>query len=97
MNVIAQTKDGFLVDMTKNEIASIQGLSWVDKRWKFPQAGDSIEISEVYDIVSDSFTKHEINQIKSQLDTLTKFYNWITAVHEKLADKKESLEYQPRN
>ena len=95
MKVIAKTKDGYLMDVNREEIATIQGMSWVDRRFKYPEAGDEFDISKVYSIVSNLASDYDIKNLAEFSKQLNETSKWLSNFKSKLKSHVESAKYQP--
>ncbi len=97
MKIIAKTESGYLIDVTKDEIATLQGISWVDKRFKEPKAGDEINITRVYDILANLSYDNDIKELKLASKQLEKLGEWLANYKSKLKETSKELKYQPTN
>jgi carboxylesterase type B len=94
MKIIAETKDGYLVDMDKNEIATLQGISWVDRRFKSPKPGDKVDISRVYETVASLSYDQDVIEIERYGNQLLKASSWLKNYKEKQKEHTKELKYQ---
>lgn len=97
MKIIAKTKDGYLIDATDSEVATIQGLSWVDKRFKYPNPGDEIQIEEIYSTVANLSYDDDVKRLGETIEGLSKLHNWLKIYKEKYKDAAAQLKYQSKD
>lgn len=80
MKVIGITTNGFLIEASKEEIANLQGICYVDSRFKYPSAGDEINISDVYrKIQSMAYANRfesALSEAENAVKTLTLLTEW---------------------
>lgn len=95
MKIIAQTATGYLVDVSKDELATVQGMSWVDVRFKNPKAGDEIDINEVYSLLCSLTNSNDIKELSRISENCGKISNWLETYKAKLEPVK-TLKYQSK-
>ena len=85
MKIIAKTEFGWLLDGTDDEIATLQGLNRIDKRFHEPKAGDEFQITEIY----NNF-KRAKKFVDLEIDITSEFYSEKPM---SLAEIQEPLRY----
>jgi hypothetical protein len=69
VKVIGNTKDGYILEASENEVANLIGYSshWSDK-FKRPSVGDDIQINKMYRQLYD--LEHNQPELRKVIDTL---------------------------
>lgn len=99
MKLIAKTEKGWLVDVTEDEIANVQGLpSTTDERWNYNlKPGDVFDVSKlftgIYALANMSENLRQLGYIK---DNFEKIEEYAKAVGIEFEDATKSSKYQPR-
>ena len=96
MKIIAKTESGWLMDATNDEIATLQGFSRVDKRFKFPEPGQEFSITDTYDILANLSYDRDIKDIAYAHESLGKLHDWLKNYKSKFKEKSKVLQFESR-
>ena len=78
MKVLGESRDSYIVEMSKDEMANLQGLhgkySYRSDNCKIPECGDTVEIEKFYDMVHNvSSVIGDINQFRKKMASMLKY------------------------
>lgn len=78
MKVLGESSDSYIVEMSKDEMANLQGLyrkfSYRSDICKIPECGDTVEIEKFYDMVHNvSSVIGDINQFRKKMASMLKY------------------------